>query len=96
MTDAWLSMAVYTTATVAFYLLGAAVLGRAGLDPSGEHLVRTLAQMYEPVFGEWAPTLFLVGAFAVLYSTFFVATASLARVVTDATRVMGIGPTTEA
>ncbi|MCK5940536.1 MAG: transmembrane Mn(2+) transporter, partial [Planctomycetes bacterium] len=30
--DAWLSAAVYTFATVAFFLLGAAVLGRVGLD----------------------------------------------------------------
>ncbi len=33
--DAWASMVIYTFATVAFYLLGAAVLGRTGLDPEG-------------------------------------------------------------
>src|SRR5690606_4128119 len=32
-TDAWLSMVVYTFATMAFYLLGAAVLWRIGLNP---------------------------------------------------------------
>ncbi|MHC4497218.1 MAG: transmembrane Mn(2+) transporter, partial [Planctomycetota bacterium] len=68
--DAWLSMVVYTFATVAFYLLGAAVLGRTGLNPSGEHMVRILAAMYVPVFGSWADGVFLSGAFAVLYSTF--------------------------
>ncbi|MHC4299703.1 MAG: transmembrane Mn(2+) transporter, partial [Planctomycetota bacterium] len=39
--DAWFSMVVYTFATVAFYLLGAAVLGRTGLNPSGRDMVRT-------------------------------------------------------
>jgi Mn2+/Fe2+ NRAMP family transporter len=81
--DAWLSMVVYTFATVAFYLLGAAVLGRTGLNPSGRHMVRTLAAMYVPVFGPWADRVFLSGAFAVLYSTFFVAAAGCARMVAD-------------
>lgn len=88
--DAWCSMVVYTFATVAFYLLGAAILGRTGLDPGGEQMVRTLGQMYVPVFGAAAQTIFLFGAFAVLYSTFFVATASHARVCADALRVFGV------
>ncbi len=88
--DAWCSMFVYTVATIAFYLLGAAVLGRAQLNPSNESLVRTLNVMYEPVFGAWAPLLFLIGAFAVLYSTYFVACAGHARVFSDALRVVGL------
>jgi Mn2+/Fe2+ NRAMP family transporter len=88
--DAWCSMVVYTFATVAFYLLGAAILGRTGLDPGGEQMVRTLGQMYVPVFGKAAQVVFLFGAFAVLYSTFFVATASHARVCADALRVFGV------
>ena len=82
--DAWCSMAVYTISTVAFYLLGAAVLGRAGLHPEGMDMIRTLSAMYEPVFGEWAVGLFLVGAVVVLYSTFFVNCASSAYVWSDA------------
>jgi Mn2+/Fe2+ NRAMP family transporter len=88
--DAWCSMVVYTIATVAFYLLGAAILGRTGLNPTGNELIRTLGVMYEPVFGRWAEVLFLLGAFAVLYSTFFVANAGHARVVTDGLGVMGL------
>lgn len=88
--DAWCSMVVYTFATIAFYLLGAAILGRTGLNPEGEQMVRTLAEMYVPVFGESAQYVFLFGAFAVLYSTFFVATASHARVLADALRVFGV------
>jgi Mn2+/Fe2+ NRAMP family transporter len=89
--DAWCSMVVYTFATLAFFLLGAAILGRTGLNPANEDMIRTLGVMYEPVFGSIARWVFLFGAFAVLYSTFFVATASLARVVPDGLRVMGIG-----
>ena len=88
--DAWASMLVYTFATIAFYLLGAAVLGRTGLNPAGSQMVRTLAEMYVPVFGEAAHMIFLFGAFAVLYSTFFVANASHARVCADAVRVFGL------
>lgn len=88
--DAWCSMFVYTFATVAFYLLGAAILGRTGLNPDGEHMIRTLGQMYVPVFGAAAEWVFLLGAFAVLYSTFFVATASHALVCADAMRVFGL------
>ena len=88
--DAWTSMVVYTLATVAFYLLGAAVLGRTALNPSGKHMVRTLAAMYVPVFGPWADRVFLSGAFAVLYSTFFVAAAGNARMVADALGLFGI------
>ena len=88
--DAWCSMLVYTIATIAFYLLGAAILGRAGLVPDDRDLIRTLNVMYEPVFGAWAKGLFLLGAFAVLYSTFFVANAGHARVLADAMRVVGL------
>lgn len=94
--DAWGSMVVYTFATIAFYLLGAAILGRTGLNPAGSDMIRTLGVMYEPVFGSIARWVFLFGAVAVLYSTFFVATASMARVVPDCMRVMGFGPTSEA
>lgn len=88
--DAWCSMIVYTFATIGFYVLGAAILGRTGLDPDGEQMIRTLGQMYVPVFGSAAQAVFLFGAFAVLYSTFFVATASHARVCADALRVFGV------
>ena len=86
--DAWCSMFVYTFATVAFYLLGAAILGRIHLVPAGDEMVRSLGVMYRPVFGETAEVLFLFGAFAVLYSTFFVATAGNARMASDVFRVL--------
>jgi Mn2+/Fe2+ NRAMP family transporter len=88
--DAWGAMAVYTFSTVAFYLLGAAVLHRVGLNPEKSDMVRTLAVMFVPVFSDWASAVFLFGAIAVLYSTFFVANASHARVFSDALRVIGL------
>lgn len=81
--DAWVSMVIYTTATVAFYLLGAAVLFAKGLTVTDKGLIDTLAHMYRESFGAWSFYAFLVGAFFVLYSTAFVATASNARLLVD-------------
>ncbi len=96
--DAWVSAAIYTFATAAFYLLGASVLGRTGLEPEGTSMVRTLSEMYTPVFGSLSQMIFLFGAIAVLYSTFFVANAGHARVCGDAVRLFrGVpdGPKTQ-
>ncbi|MEZ4703070.1 MAG: Nramp family divalent metal transporter [Rhodothermales bacterium] len=94
--DAWLSAVVYTFATVAFYLLGAAVLWRTGLNPAGGDMVRTLAEMYVPVFGSWSHGVFLFGAFAVLYSTFFVVAAGYSRLVADGLGLFGLHDGSEA
>jgi len=94
--DAWTSMVVYTFATLAFYLLGAAVLGRIGLNPEGRDMVRTLSAMYIPVFGPLGNVIFLAGAFAVLYSTLFVAAAGNARMVADALGLYGLTDGSEA
>ena len=48
--------------------------------------------MYEPVFGTYARPVFLVGAFCVLYSTFFVASAGMARIAADAVVRLGLAP----
>jgi Mn2+/Fe2+ NRAMP family transporter len=94
--DAWGSMVVYTIVTIAFYLLGAATLGRLGLRPAGGEMVRTLGAMYAPVFGEWSRSAFLVGAFAVLYSTLFAAAAGNARMVVDGLILAGWLPADDA
>jgi Mn2+/Fe2+ NRAMP family transporter len=94
--DAWTSMVVYTFATLAFYLLGAAVLGRIGLNPEGRDMVRTLTAMYIPVFGPLGYVVFLAGAFAVLYSTLFVAAAGNSRMVADALGLYGLTDGSEA
>lgn len=87
--DAWCSMVVYTFATIAFYVLGAAVLHPRGLSPEGNSMIRTLATIYDTVFDPYGWYVFLVGAFAVLYSTFFVAIAGNARIAADGVRAFG-------
>lgn len=89
-TDAVVAMVLYTTATVAFYILGAAVLHRMGVVPRGDEMVRMLSNMFTETFGPWAFFVFVVGAFCVLYSTFFAATASNALMVVDCVGVLGV------
>ncbi|CAG5071608.1 hypothetical protein DYBT9623_03603 [Dyadobacter sp. CECT 9623] len=87
--DAVLSMVVYTVVTAAFYLLGAAVLHSSGTVPEGYEMIEVLSKIFTETLGPWAKNLFLVGAFFVLYSTLFTATASWARVWGDAFGVIG-------
>jgi Mn2+/Fe2+ NRAMP family transporter len=79
--DACVSMVIYTGATVAFFLLGAALLhGTSGV--SNETMIADLSKMYAPL-GEAGFTIFLVGAFVVLFSTMVTASASNARLLAD-------------
>jgi Mn2+/Fe2+ NRAMP family transporter len=88
--DAFVSMCVYTSATLAFFFIGATVLHEQGSDPDGMQMVATLASAYVPVFGIYAKFLFLAGALAVLYSSFLVANAGSARLFTDCLVVLGL------
>jgi manganese transport protein len=81
--DVLVAMVIYTLVTVAFYVLGASILYGMGKIPSGYEMVRTLSNIYTVTFGGWAFYLFLLGAFFVLYSTVFSATASNSRVLVD-------------
>ncbi|HEY2250494.1 MAG TPA: divalent metal cation transporter, partial [Planctomycetaceae bacterium] len=81
--DAWVSMVVFTLATVSFYLLGATILARLKLLPAGSNMIAELAQMYVRVFGEWTWYFFLIGAWAVLFKTLYVASAAHSRLTSD-------------
>lgn len=81
--DAWVSMVVFTVATIAFYTLGATVLHRQGLHPAKSEMIKTLSQMYVPAFGPWTQIFFLIGAWAVLFKTMYVSSASNARLSAD-------------
>jgi Mn2+/Fe2+ NRAMP family transporter len=81
--DAWVSMVVFTVATVAFYILGASVLKPQGLVPAKDKMIETLSQMYVPTFGEWTKIAFLIGAWAVLFKTLYVASAGHSRLTAD-------------
>ena len=98
--DAFVSMVIYTVATIAFYVLGAAVLHKTARDVTDNELIGRLADMYHRSLGDWSHALFLIGALAVLYSTFFVATASNARLLVDIGGLLGVPavatPTAEA
>lgn len=81
--DAVASMLVYTAATAAFYILGAAVLHARGEVPEGPQVIAVLSNMYTETLGPWAMSMFLTGAVAALFSTVFVACASSTRMFTD-------------
>lgn len=88
--DVLLTMVVYTVSTVCFYLLGAAILHARQLDPEGPNTVGTLSAMFVDSLGSWAATLFVVGAFFVLFSTVLASVAGSSRLMADALGVMGI------
>jgi manganese transport protein len=88
--DAALSFVLYTLATLAFYVLGAAILHGKGLAVEDANMIETLSHMYRESFGPWSLWVFLGGAFAVLYSTVFGATASNARLFADGLEVFGL------
>lgn len=85
--DAWLSMVIYTGATVAFYLLGAAILHGKGLTVTNDDMIPTLSNLYKTSFGPLGLGAFLIGATVVLYSTIFISTASNARLSADLLRM---------
>lgn len=88
--DVLFSMVVYTFATIAFYFLGAGVLKGMGLVPEGSEMVRVLSTIYTETLGGWSFGLFMVGAFAVLYSTVFASTAAHCRVWADLIGMLGV------
>ena len=88
--DVLCSMVIYTFATIAFYFLGAGILKGMGLMPQGSAMVRVLSSIYTETLGEWSLPLFMVGAFAVLYSTVFASTAAHCRVWADMVGMLGI------
>jgi manganese transport protein len=84
------SLVIYTMATIAFYLLGAAVLNRMGLVPPERDTLKVLSQIYTQTLGEWALWVFYLGAVVTLYGTIFASTAAHSRLYADALRVGGV------
>lgn len=87
--DAWLSWGVYTLSTVAFYVLGAAVLHPQGLQPEGNDVITTLSRTFTDTLGPWAKTFFLVGAGIALFKTVLANTPGFARQMTNTLAVFG-------
>ncbi len=88
--DAFVSMVIYTGATVAFYLLGAAVLNGKNMGVTNDNLMVNLSELYSTSFGTVGLWIFVVGAFTVLYSTIFISTASNSRLATDFFRLLKV------
>jgi len=94
--DITCSLAIYTMATVAFYLLGAGVLNRMGLVPAERDTIIVLSNIYTQTLGPWALWLFYLGAVVTLYGTVFASTAAHARLFADAVRIAGWYPREDA
>ncbi|HIA46460.1 MAG TPA: hypothetical protein EYN96_00475 [Candidatus Hydrogenedentes bacterium] len=68
-TDVWLGLCVLTLATIPYYVLGAGVLNKMGLEPSHDELISQLSNMFTQTLGQWAVWVFSIGAFFILFST---------------------------
>ena len=88
--DAFLSWIIYTFGTLAFFIMGAAVLHPQGLVPEGNQMITTLSRLYTDVLGEWASILFLLGAIAVLGSTLWASLPSWSRMYTNLLATMNV------
>lgn len=88
--DAFVSWIIYTLSTMAFFVMGAAVLNPQGLVPDGEQMIVVLSRIYTDTLGEWGSVVFLVGAIAVLSSTLWAATPAWARMYTNFLDVAGV------
>ena len=86
------SLVIYAFATIAFYLLGAGVLHRLGLAPTGSEMITVLSRIYTDTLGEWALWLFYLGAVVTLYGTIFASTAAHSRLFADLVRIGGVFP----
>ena len=67
--DVWVTLAILTCATLAFYFLGAGVLHRLELQPEGSETISVLTNTYTSTLGPWSALVFAVGAFFILFST---------------------------
>ncbi|WP_029090121.1 Nramp family divalent metal transporter [Brevibacterium album] len=88
-TDVLVSWIISTVCTMSFYVIGAAILHPQDLVPEGNEMITTLSVMYTSVMGEPGHWIFLIGAFAVLFSTFIASTASVPRLWTNTVSLLG-------
>jgi Mn2+/Fe2+ NRAMP family transporter len=89
-TDLVLGAVLVGITTIAYYLLGASVLHKLGLVPSGFETVETISRTYTETLGAWTRYLFMVAAFCILYSTYLVNTSGIARIIPDGLRKIGV------
>ncbi|MEI9919302.1 MAG: Nramp family divalent metal transporter [Bacteroidota bacterium] len=81
--DATVAMIIYTAVTVAFYLLGAAVLYQKGEVPVGNEVIEALAVIYTVSLGPGIKTVYLIGGFFVLFGAVFSTAGAWSRIFPD-------------
>lgn len=88
--DAWVSCAIYTLSTAAFYILGAAVLHPQGLVPRGNEVLSVVSRIFTDTLGGWVGVFFLVLAAVALFKTILANAPGFARQVTNTLAVFGV------
>ena len=88
--DAGLATLLATTVTVAYFLLGCAILFRQGQMPEGIGVVEQMSLIYTDTYGNWSRGVFLFGAFCTLFSTVLAGTAANGRAYTDLLCSLGL------
>lgn len=81
--DALSATLLATVITASYFLLGAAILYRQGIQPQGVGVVNELSAIFTGTYGAWSRGLFLIGAFCTLASTLLHTIAANGRVFTD-------------
>lgn len=87
--DAGLATLLATVCTMAYFLLGAAILRDLPERPDDLDVVDRMSGMYTQTYGQWSRGLYLFGAFCTLYSTLVVSTAATGRMWSDTLSSLG-------
>jgi len=88
--NTWVAISLTTLATLAFYLLGAAILPRWGLVPAANDLIRTLSAVLIPTLSSGLAQAWLALAILVLLTSLLVITVGQSHAFADWLRVTGI------
>lgn len=88
--DAWVSCAIYTLSTAAFYILGAAVLHPQGLIPKGNEVLSVISRIFTDTMGGWVGVFFLLLAAVALFKTILANAPGFSRQVTNTLAVFGV------
>ena len=88
--DAWVAWVIYTVSTLAFYILGAAVLHPQNLVPEGREVMTTLSSIFSSAVGQAGGVIFLIGAGLALYKTVIANVPLQARIVANALAVFNV------